>query len=293
MRSFAIAILLTVTTLSLTGCTFAGEEPDKPTPNLEATVEVRMEATRETERMVDATVGAQVAMARNLQATAEAKIATPTPDIAATVTAGVEATLAAQPTNTPIPTPTPQPTATLVPTSTPEPQWQHMGNWVQAKTVEQSINEFAKSTGLDIQARIATLHSDGGEWGDELSISIGCIGPERVAYLTPYSGIVPNSVDTYVFGLWNNRTENWVEDDLGWYGNPDLTDDGSSIYIPSPARVNQIVRAMERANQNRDPEAILSAGIFNSENDEEPGLWGEFDASGLESALKYLTCFGQ
>ena len=46
---------------------------------------------------------------------------TPVPDISATVQAGVEATIAAQPAPTPIPAPTPAPTPTPVPTPTPLP----------------------------------------------------------------------------------------------------------------------------------------------------------------------------
>ena len=110
-------------------------------------------------------------------------------------------------------------------------------------------------------------------------------------YLAPYTFVIPPSIDTYAVGMWNEETNEWVKDDLGWYKNPILTDDGSAIYIANQAQVRQIVRILEKANQNRNPDLVLNAGMFDSQNDDAEAMWGEFDPTGLQDALRYLSCF--
>ena len=123
-----------------------------------------------------------------------------------------------------------------------------------------------------------------------MSLSIGCIAGLGIAYLTPYSWEIPPSVDTYVVGMWNDKTDDWVEDDLGWYSSPILTDDGSAIYVSNQAQIRQIIRILEKADQNRNPDLVLTAGMFDSVNDDVLGLWGEFDPDGLKEVLQYLPC---
>ena len=202
------------------------------------------------------------------------------------------------PTATPTPRPTRSPTATPRPTPrptrtpTPEPsQWKPTGYWSQDLAYESVINEALKSEGFDGQARVATLDAMPTAWSADLSLSVGCIAGAGVVYLAPYTFVVPPSIDTYAVGMWNEETNEWVKDDLGWYKNPILTDDGSAIYIANQAQVRQIVRILEKANQNRNPDLVLNAGMFDSQNDDAEAMWGEFDPTGLQDALRYLSCF--
>ena len=92
-------------------------------------------------------------------------------------------------------------------------------------------------------------------------------------------------------GYGAKKTDDWVEGDLGWYKDPVLTDDGSAIYVINQAQLRQIIRILENANQNRSPDLVLNVGMFDSKNDDVLGLWGEFDPTGLQDALQYLSCF--
>lgn len=107
-----IALLVLAAT---TGCFFGGgEEPEPtPTPDLAATIAAAVAAAVPTATPIPPTD------------TPEPPTPTPTPDVPATLAAMIAATLAAQPTATPLPTPaptpTPEPTSTPVPTAVPLP----------------------------------------------------------------------------------------------------------------------------------------------------------------------------
>lgn len=221
--------------------------------------------------------------------------ATPSPQPTATPAPTPTAIPAPTATQTPTPTPTATATPTRRPTRTPTPtpesrQWEPVGNWSQDLVYESSLNATLKSEGYDSQAKVATLDAVATAWMADLSLSLGCIDGLGVVYLTPYSWEVPPSADTYVVGLWNDETDDWVEDAVGWYRNPVVTDDGSAIYVTNQSQVRQIIRILERANQNRNPDVVLNVGMFDSENDDVLGLWGDFDPTGLRAALQYLPC---
>ena len=218
--------------------------------------------------------------------------ATPLPDPTATrpptATPAPMPTLIPTPTATPVPTPTPVPTAT----PTPEPrQWEYAGHWHRDLAYESVLNEVLKSEGSDGQAQVATLDADPSSWAADLSLSLGCIADLGVAYLTSYSWVVPPSVDTYAIGMWNEKTDSWAEENLGWYKNPLITDDGSAAYITNRTQLRQIIGILETAVENQNPDLVLNIGMFDSENEEVQDLWGEFDPTGLEDVLQYLPCF--
>lgn len=104
----AIALLVIAAT---TGCFFGGGEDPEPTatPDLAATIAAAVAAAVPTETPIPPTD------------TPEPPTPEPTPDVPATLAAMIAATLAAQPTATPLPAPTPVPTPTPEPTSTPVP----------------------------------------------------------------------------------------------------------------------------------------------------------------------------
>ena len=104
----AVALLVIAAT---TGCFFGGGEDPEPTatPDLAATIAAAVDAAVPTETPIPPTD------------TPEPPTPEPTPDVPATLAAMIAATLAAQPTATPVPTPTLAPTPTPEPTSTPVP----------------------------------------------------------------------------------------------------------------------------------------------------------------------------
>ena len=153
------------------------------------------------------------------------------------------------------------------------------------------LNAVLQSEGFDSQAKVATLDAIPTGWAADLSLSLGCIGGIGVGYLTPYSWVVPPSVDTYVVGMWNRKTGAWVDDDLRSYKNPLFTDDGSAIYVSNKTQLRQIIGILEKANQNRNPDLALNVGMVDSKNEDVTALWGEFDPTGLQDALQYLPCF--
>ena len=219
----------------------------------------------------------------------------PTPTLAPTATPMLEPT----PTSTPRPVPTRSPTATPRPTSTPRPtatptpsrdEWESSGDWYRDTDYELRINEALRAQNIPGKARVATLDAIPTAWSADLSLSVGCINEIGIAYLTPYSWEVSPLVDTYAVGMWDDEEDEWIDDDLGWYREPLLTDDGSAIYISNQAQVRQIVRILEAANRNRNPDLVLNAGMFAADNDNVDALWAEYDPDGLEDALDYLGC---
>ena len=118
-----IIILIVLVTFGLTAVACTSEAPSpadtqtasRPTPDIPATVEAGIRATREAETAIDATVEAKVAAILTTSAPSPTPMpkATPRP------------TNTPRPTSTPVPTnaprPTPTPTATPVATPTPEP----------------------------------------------------------------------------------------------------------------------------------------------------------------------------
>ena len=145
--------------------------------------------------------------------------------------------------------------------------------------------------GLEDEARVAILDANPASPAADLSLSLGCIGSFQVSYLAPYSLAVPPSVDTYIVGIWDEETGSWMDGNLGRYGSLQITDDGSAIYVSNRAQVRQIVGILATAAGNLNPDLVLNVGMFDSENEEGPSVWAEFDPTGLEDALRYLPCF--
>lgn len=124
-----------------------------------------------------------------------------------------------------------------------------------------------------------------------MGLSLICSHGYKSAYLTPYPYSVPSSVDTYDFGVWNNKAEEWTEGQHQRYRSPVLTDDGSSIFISNNTQLGEILDVLRAAEASQNPDLIFNAGMFDSTKDDGESLWGEFDVTGLEDALEYLPCF--
>ena len=286
-------ILLVVAALTVIAC--ADSEPESlstpvpepthaETPNIAATVEAGIAATQEADSSIRATVEAQVAM------TLAAPTATPVP----------QPTPRPTPTPTAIPTPTIEPTAaptgTRVPTPTAIPttaERQLTGNWYQNADWEHSLIEIMKGIDPDTsyEVRVATLDATPDSADQDLAFSLGCIGPTQVAYLSPYSGEILDYVDTFVFGIWDDAAGEYLADHEHFYSSPVLTDDGLSIYITSNAQLRQIIATLTHAAEGMELAQSLISGMWDQDNDDDFGLWSEFDSVGIGDALRYLGCF--
>ena len=256
---------------------------------------------------------------------------TETPDIAATVEAGIvatqevdssiRATIEAQvaqtlaaPTSTPIPqpaqrptlaptaipTPTTVPTATSTKTLAPTPTAilttavpKLIGDWYRNADWEHSLTEVMKEIhpNTAYDIRVVTLDATPDSVDQDLAFSLGCIGSTQVAYLSPYSGETLEYVDTLVFGIWDDVDSEYLVDHEHFYSNPVLTDDGSSIYINNNAQLRQIITTLTRATEGMEPSQSLISGMWEQDKDDDFGLWSEFDSAGIGDALRYLGCF--
>ena len=111
-----LAICLVIGMLAVAACN-GGET--EPTPDIDSTVEVAVQGTRQMEKDLEVTVEARVAATLSALTPVPAAIPNPTPAPVPSATPIPAPTPA--PTATPIPTPTPAPTATPIPPPTPTP----------------------------------------------------------------------------------------------------------------------------------------------------------------------------
>ena len=252
MKLTIICLILTLLLWAI-ACTEGSESPPtapteitEPTPNVQATVEAGIASTREAEASIEATITARVEATK-----AAAPTATPQPSPTPT----------SQPTPTqrPQPTATPHPTPTAVPTTT---ERQLTGNWYRNADWEHSLTLAMKEIdpGTAYEIRVATLDAPPESPDQDLALSLGCVGPTQVAYLTPYSGEILDYVDSYVFGIWDVSEDAYLDGHVHFYYSPILTDDGASIYITNNAQLRQILATVAYAAGGLQPEQSLLAG---------------------------------
>ena len=286
-----LLINLVVIVLAALACT--GNEPAPsptptvesttvPTPDIAATVEAGIAATKEAEASVSATVEARVAE------TLAAPTATPT----------LEPTPTPRPAPTATPTPRPAPTATPtpapVPTAVPAAaEWKASGNWYRDTEYEQILTEVLKDlVPYEVDdVRAATLDATPGSADTDLFFTLACLKSTQVAYLTSYSFEISEYVNTYVFGIWDDANETYLENHEHFYYSPTITDDGSGIYITNTAELRQIINTMTYAAKGLEPDQYLIAGMWESDNDAALDLWSEFDPAGIDKVMQYLDCF--
>ncbi|MYC38089.1 MAG: hypothetical protein F4X66_14415 [Chloroflexi bacterium] len=142
------------------------------------------------------------------------------------------------------------------------------------------------------EVRVATLDATPDSADQDLAFSLGCIGPTQVGYLSPYSGEMLDYVDTFVFGIWDDAAGEYLADHEHFYSSPVLTDDGLSIYITNNAQLRQIITTLTHAAEGMEPAQSLVSGMWDQDDDDDFGLWSEFDSAGIGDALWYLGCFG-
>ena len=286
-------ILLVIAALALVAC--ADSEPEPPstpvlepapteTPDIAATVEAGIAATQEADSSIHATVEAQVAK------TLAAPTATPVP----------QPTSRPTPTPTAIPTPTTTPTATPpgtpVPTSTAVPAvtgQRLAGNWYWNTNWEHSLTEALKEMSPDTsdEVRVAFLDADPDSVGRDLIFSLGCIGPTQVAYFFSNRGRMPDYLDAFTFGIWDDDAGEYLEGHEHTNFNPVRVDGDVGVYITSDVELQPIIDTLVHAAEGMEPAHLLVSGMWDQDSGDAFDLWSGFDPAGLGSALRYLGCF--
>ncbi len=292
----AFLVLLVAAALVLLACTGSEPAPSPiqtseptavPTPDIAATIEAGIAATREAEQSIEATVTARVGATKEAEPTS-------TPEPTFTPEPEPEPTPTYAPSATPLPSPTPEQTATPRPVSTPETKnWRSTGHWYRDFEWERALNEALKETApyaVDTVA-VATLNADPDGVDRDLLFSLACIGESQLGYLSPYSLEIPHYVDAYAIAVWDDTSEDFLEHHGNFYSDPLVTDDGSSIYISNSAELNRIVNTLTYTAAGLEPDQVLVVGMWSSEDDNVPEYWSAFDPSGIDDALQYLDCF--
>ena len=139
--------------------------------------------------------------------------------------------------------------------------------------------------------RVATLDATPGSADTDLFFTLACLESTQVAYLTPYSLVIPEYVNTYFFGIWDDANEIYLQDQQHIAYSPILTDDGSSIYTINNAELRQILDILTYATEGLEPDHYFVAGMWDEDNFDASRLWSEFDPAGIDNVLRYLTCF--
>ena len=292
MRTVSL-VLLVVAALTVVAC--ADSEPESlSTPALEP-------APAETPDIA-ATVEAGIA------ATQEADSS-----ISATVEAQVAKTLAA-PTATPVPQPTPRitptptaiptptitpaatPTGTPVPTPTAVPaatEHRLAGNWYWRTDWEHLLAEGLKEISPDTshEVRVAAMDADPDSVGQDLIFTLGCVGPTQVAYFFSNRGRMPDDLDALTFGIWDDDAGGYLEGHEHTYFNPARVEGDVGIYITGYAELRQVIATLVHAAKGMEPSQLLMSGMWDQDYDDAFGLWSGFDPAGLGVVLRYLGCF--
>ena len=63
------------------------------------------------------------------------------------------------------------------------------------------------------------------------------------------------------------------------------------MYLTNRASLGEIVELFEQADAGIEQGQGLTGGIYNPVDDDVPGLWSDFDPTGLKDALDYLECY--
>ena len=137
---------------------------------------------------------------------------------------------------------------------------------------------------------MATLDSDPDRLGSDLSFTLACLGSMPVGYLGSYSGLIPDNVDEYRIGIWDDSEDAWIGPLVE--SSVILADDGSGVSIPNRAILRAIVSPLQQSADGLPEGQHLNAIAFDyDDGDDVPSLWSEFDAAGLTDALSYVGCY--
>ncbi len=201
------------------------------------------------------------------------------------------ATPTLKPTVTPAPTATRRPTNTPKPTPTPESQWTETGSWYRDSSFEDALTDYLRQEGFNEVVTVASLDADPQGWSADILLSLGCIGDIKVFYISPYDSIIPDDVDAYTVGIWDDSTGEWVSPTHDYF-NPIFTDDGSSIYIFNQTQARQVLDVIKKSDEQRNrSNRALNVIMYDSTDDQGTLLGSAFDPTGWRDVIAYLPCY--
>ena len=205
--------------------------------------------------------------------------------------------------HSPDPTGIPLPTTTSTPrnmadtsqTARPIPspnKWLGGGNWLRGIQSEEYLAYSMKERGehrRDVHIVALNPHPDG--WAEDLQLQLVCINDRRSMYVRPFKQDVPPDVDSFVVGMWDFASDDWMAGEIHLYYEPVLTNDGGSIYLNDQVQIQQVFAVIQNAHRSMNINQVMIIGIYASDDDPDSGLWSEFDPLGFEDAVEYLPCF--
>jgi hypothetical protein len=150
----------------------------------------------------------------------------------------------------------------------------------------------AKDLGLgtDYDVRIATLDADPTTAiSGEIYLSLGCLGDVPLGWLTPYTLVVSADIDTLAIGIWDRKSEKFVD---AIPNQPAVrTDDASGLFISNRVVLSGVTRLLRDAASGLPQGQALTAGMGGKSSDGTTWMWADYDVDGLLDALNYLGCF--
>ena len=113
--------------------------------------------------------------------------------------------------------------------------------------------------GVDYDVRIATLDSDPtSTLPGEIYLSLGCLNDVPWGWLTPYTLVVSADIDTFAVGIWDRKSEKFVDDIPN---QPAVrTDDESGLYISNRVVLSGVTRLLRQAASSLPQGQVLTAG---------------------------------
>ena len=182
--------------------------------------------------------------------------------------------------------PTPIPGSPVPPTPT---GWRATGHWYRNTDWERVLLDYQKDVDpkTEHDVKIATLDADPELAQGDIALSLVCIDNLPVAYLSPYSLVVPEGVDTYGVAIWDRTKQEWVDGIADQVA--EQTDDGSQLFITNRAVLRSIINTLWRAAAGLPEGQAFAAGMWPS-GQVDTRLTASFDPKGLEDALEHVGC---
>ena len=127
--------------------------------------------------------------------------------------------------------------------SNPSPnKWLGSGNWLRGIQSEEYLAYSMKERGehrRDVHIIALNPHPDG--WAEDLQLQLVCINDRRSMYVRPFKQDVPPDVDSFVVGMWDFASDDWMAGEIHLYYEPVLTNDGGSIYLNDQVQIQQVL----------------------------------------------------
>ena len=154
------------------------------------------------------------------------------------------------------------------------------------------MTDELKQEGFNWAVVDATLDADLAGRHNDLYLSLVCLDSLKTVYIWTYDVVVPDDVDAYIVGIWDDSIGEWIDGATHGYYNPTITDDGSGIYIFNQTQTRQILDVIKKADQQRNhPSRAMTVILYSSGDKQGTRLGSSFDPTGWQDAIAYLPCY--